>query len=83
MEIFWNLWFWLGAVAIVAIVAGSIVSALKTRNETRKHLADAANGGDYRALAERSEATSGQLLARLTEVEARLATIEKTLTDIP
>lgn len=68
MEIFWNPLFWIGIIAIVAIVAYTI---LRLR------------GGDYRKLAERSDATHTQVLARLTEVEARLAAIEKTLTDIP
>lgn len=69
MEIFWNPLFWIGVIAIVAIAAYTI---LRLRG-----------AGPYKQLAERSEATQTQVLARLTEVEARLSAIEKTLTDIP
>jgi hypothetical protein len=69
MEIFWNPFFWIGIVAIIAIAAYTI---LRLRG-----------AGPYKQLAERSEATQTLLLARLTEVESRLSAIEKTLNDIP
>ncbi|MBU1587095.1 MAG: hypothetical protein KKH51_04015 [Actinobacteria bacterium] len=80
---FYSLWFWLGLVAIVAIVAGVITNAVNKGNETKRYVADAANGGDYKKLAEGAAATNTELLARLGAVEQRLGSIEKTLTEIP
>jgi hypothetical protein len=78
-----SLWFWLGAVAIVAILAGATTSALYGRNETKRKLAEAANGGDYKKLAEESADVNRRLLERLDALDGRLASVEKTLTDIP
>ncbi|CAN5551210.1 hypothetical protein BH10ACT7_BH10ACT7_06180 [soil metagenome] len=83
MEIFWNLFFWIALVAVTGIIAAVITNAVNKNAETRKYLADAQNGGNYKALAEESFATNEKLLARLASVEDRLAAIEKTLTDIP
>lgn len=80
---FYSLWFWLGLVAIVAIVAGVITNAVNKGNETKRYVADAANGGDYKKLAEGAASTHIELLARLGAVEQRLGSIEKTLTEIP
>ncbi|MBN9240400.1 MAG: hypothetical protein BGO97_11860 [Micrococcales bacterium 70-64] len=80
---FYSLWFWLGLVAVVAIIAGVITNAVNKGNETKRYVADAANGGDYRTLAEQGAAVNAQLLERLGAVEQRLASIEKTLTEIP
>jgi len=80
---FYSLWFWLGLVAVVAIIAGVITNAVNKGNETKRYVADAANGGDYRALAEQGAAVNAELLERLGAVEQRLASIEKTLTEIP
>jgi hypothetical protein len=78
-----SLWFWLGAVAVVAILAGTTTSIIYGANETKRKLAEAANGGDYKKLADESAAVQRQVLARLDALDGRLATVEKTLTDIP
>ena len=78
-----SLWFWIGAVAVVALVAGAINHRVTTISKTKRYLADAANGGDYKKLAEDSATVQRQLLARLDALDGRLATVEKTLTDIP
>ena len=83
MGIFWNIFFWLSLVAVVGIAAAVILKVVDKNAETRKYLADAQHGGNYKALAEESAATSTAVLARLTAVETRLGVIEKTLTDIP
>jgi hypothetical protein len=83
MSIFWNIFFWLTIVAVVGIVAAVILKVVNKNAETRKYLADAQYGGNYRAIAEASASTNAAVLARLTEVETRLGAIEKTLTDIP
>ena len=80
---FYSLWFWIGLVAVVAIIAGVITNAVNKGNETKRYVADAANGGSYKTLAEESAATNSELLSKLRSVEARLDSIEKTLTDIP
>ena len=79
----YSLWFWIGLIAALAIIAGVITNAVNKGNETKRYVADAANGGDYKKLADDSAAVNAKLLAELTAVEARLASIEKTLTDIP
>ena len=75
--------FWLGLVAVVAIVAAVITNAVNKGNETKRYVADAANGGSYKQLAEDTATVNSDLLARLVAIEERLGSIEKTLTDIP
>lgn len=81
--LFYSLWFWIGLIAVVAIIAGVITNVVNKGNETRRYVADAAQGGSYKKLAEESAATNTEILSRLAAVEARLGSIEKTLTDIP
>jgi hypothetical protein len=81
--VFSSLWFWLGVIALVAIIGGFITSALYGRNETKRKIAEAVNGGAYKTFAEEQADVNRRLLERLDAVDARLATIEKTLTDIP
>lgn len=83
MEIFYSLWFWLGAVAVVAIVAGVITSAITKGNETRRYVADAQNGGAYKQLAEETAELNRRLLERLDALDGRLASVERTLSEIP
>ena len=83
MSIFWNIFFWLALVAIAGMIAWTVVRVVNKNAETRKYLADAQNGGNYKALAEQSEGTNGRVLESLATIDARLAAIEKTLTDIP
>jgi anti-sigma-K factor RskA len=78
-----SLWFWIGVIAVVAILAGAVNHFVTTSNKTKRYVADAANGGDHKKLAEESAAVQRQLLARLDALDGRLATVEKTLTDIP
>jgi hypothetical protein len=81
--VFASLWFWLGAVAVVAIIGGVITNVVTTSNKTRRYIADAANGGPYKKFAEESADVNRRLLARLDALDGRLASVEKTLTDIP
>lgn len=78
-----SLWFWIGVIALVAILGGFITSALYGRNETKRRIAEAEHGVAYRAFAEEQAAANTRLLERLDALDGRLATIEKTLTDIP
>ena len=80
---FYNLWFWLALVAVVAIVAGVVTNAVNKGNETKRYVADAANGGSYKKLAEDTAAVNSELLARVGAVEQHLGSIEKILTDLP
>ena len=81
--LFYSLWFWIGLIAVVAIISGVITNAVNKSNETKRYVADAANGGSYKQLADDSAAVNSELLARIGAIEARLGSIEKTLTDIP
>ena len=81
--VFGSLWFWLGAVAVVGIVGGVLTTAITRSNETKRHLADAAHGGDYKRLAEDVARRQQRVSEQLDELDDRLARIEKTLTDIP
>jgi len=81
--LFYSLWFWIGLIAVVAIISGVITNAVNKSNETKRYVADAAHGGSYKKLAEESAAANARLLSTLSAVEGRLASIEKTLTDIP
>jgi ABC-type protease/lipase transport system fused ATPase/permease subunit len=83
MEIFYSLWFWLGTVAVFGIIAGVITNAVNKSAETKKYVADAEAGGNHKKLAEDAAKLNTQVIARLGDVESRLAAIEKTLTDIP
>lgn len=78
-----SLWFWIGVIAVVAIIAGGVNHWVTTTNKTKRYVADAANGGDYRALAAETAVVNRRLSEQLTELDERLARIEKTLTDIP
>ncbi|MCU1412455.1 MAG: hypothetical protein JWR04_3162 [Rhodoglobus sp.] len=80
---FYSFWFWIALVAVIAIIAGVITNAVNKGNETKRYVADAANGGAYKKLADDSAAVNAELLAKLGAVEQRLGSIEKTLTDIP
>ncbi|WP_010203190.1 hypothetical protein [Salinibacterium sp. PAMC 21357] len=83
MEIFYSLWFWIGIIAVVGIIAGVVIHALDKKAEMAKHLADTQAGGDYRALAEQTLEANQALIQRLDVLDGRLAAVEKTLTDIP
>lgn len=82
MEIFWNIFFWLSLVAVVAIIAWAITNVVNRQAQAREYIADANNGGNYKKLADRSDTTNAELLEKLNAFDSRLATIEKTLTDI-
>jgi hypothetical protein len=81
--LFYSIWPWLALVAVVGIISATIGNAVDKGNKTKRYVADAANGGNYKKLADDSAALNAKVLARLDTVEARLAAIEKTLTDIP
>lgn len=83
MELFFSLWFWIGVIAVVGITAGVITNAVNKSAETRKYVADAESGGTHKKLAEDAAALNAKVIERLDAMETRLASIEKTLTDIP
>ena len=83
MSILWNIFFWMALVAVVAIIAWAIIQVVNRTAQAREYIADANNGGNYKGLAERSDATNAALLEKLKTLDHRLTAIEKTLTDIP
>lgn len=78
-----SLWFWIGVIAVVAILAGAVNHFVTTSNKTKRYVADAANGGDYKRLAEETTVVNRRLVEQLDELTDRITAIEKTLTDIP
>lgn len=83
MEIFYSLWFWLGIVAVVGIIAGVITNAVNKSAETRKYIADSPSAGEHKKLVEDAVALNAKVVERLDAMDSRLSAIEKTLTDIP
>ena len=74
-------WFaWIAIVGIIAGVTSSIVAAVLRSREKQAEFAGAA---DLRGLVEQSTASNQAVLDRLTLLELHLASIERTLTDIP
>ena len=80
---FASLWFWIGALAGVARIAAAVNHAVTTVNKTKRYVADAANGGPYKQLAEDTSRQLKLISEQLYELDDRLARVEKTLTDIP
>ncbi|MBU1587560.1 MAG: hypothetical protein KKH51_06395 [Actinobacteria bacterium] len=78
-----SLWFWIGIIALVAVVGGIITSVIAKSNETKRYVADAANGGAYKQLADDTSRQLKLISEQLYELDDRLARVEKTLTDIP
>lgn len=78
-----SLWFWIGVIAVLGIVVTAVNHWVTTTNKTKRYVADAANGGDYKKLAAEAAAVNRRLSDQLTELGDRIARIEKTLTDIP
>jgi len=75
---------WILLIPIVAIVGGVVYSILSDRNRTKRKIAEAATPSDeYVKLLHGTADTNRQLLEQLARIETRIATIEKTLTDIP
>ena len=83
MEIFYSLWFWIGSIAALAIIAGTISGAVDKSNKTKRYLAELQSDGNFKKVADDAAALNAQVVAKLDAVEGRLAAIEKTLTDIP
>ena len=74
-------WFaWIAIVGIIAGVTSSIVAAVLRSREKQAEFAEAA---DLRGLVEQSTASNQAVLDRLALLELRLASIERTLNDIP
>ena len=74
-------WFaWIAIVGIIAGVTSSVVSAVLRSREKQTEFAGAA---DLRALVEQSTASNQAVLDGLALLDIRLASIERTLTDIP
>jgi len=71
-------------IPIVAIVGGVVYSILNDRNRTKRKIAEAETPSDeYVKLLHGTADANQQLLEQLARIETRIATIEKTLTEIP
>jgi len=75
---------WILLIPIVAIVGGVVYSIVSDRNRTLRKVAEAANPSEEHLNLLRDAADGNQrLLEQLARIENRIATIEKTLTEIP
>lgn len=78
MEIPWVAW-----IVIVAIVAGVTLEIVRASLRSHEKRAELAGAAELRGLVEDSTASNRTVIEKLGAVEARLASMEKTLTDIP
>lgn len=70
------------AIAIVAIVIGGITLSLVSYHQLQRHRADAVAMASYRKLAEEAVANQGALRVELTDLTARLKSIEELLRSV-
>ncbi len=78
-----NLWFWIGVIAVTGIIAAIATNAINARHQTKRHIAEVRNGGDYKRIVDEVADVNARLLTRLDAVEDRLSAIEKLLKEIP
>jgi len=83
MDFLNNFWFWVALIAIMGMITAAISNAVDKSNKTKVKVAELQAGGDYRRLHEEAASLNAQVIDRLSAVEAKLAAVEKTLTDIP
>lgn len=74
---------WFAWIPIVAIIGWALISMVESQNRTKLKLAKAANNPELAVALKDNAEVNRQLLQKMSELENRLATIEKTLTDIP
>ncbi|MBC7441566.1 MAG: hypothetical protein H7311_03450 [Ramlibacter sp.] len=74
---------WFAWIAIVGIIAGVTSSIVAASLKSREKRAELTGADDLRGLVERGTASNQAVLESLERLEARPATVEKTLTDIP
>ncbi len=74
-------WFaWIAIAGIVSYAASEIVSAVLKAKAKTEELGGAA---ELRKIVEDNSAINRELLEKLSSLDARLASVEKTFTDIP
>ncbi|HSP76436.1 MAG TPA: hypothetical protein VLO31_09510 [Cryobacterium sp.] len=74
---------WFAWIAIVGIIAGVTSSIVAASLRSREKQAEFAGAADLRVLVGQSTASNQAVLDRLDQLDIRLASIERTLTDIP
>ncbi|GAA3890907.1 hypothetical protein GCM10022381_36040 [Leifsonia kafniensis] len=81
MELGYIPWFaWIAIAGIIGGISYQIVVAIQNAKTRRVELS---SSGELREVVERNTAVSTELLGKLGSLDARLAAVEKTLTDIP
>lgn len=83
MEIYQSIWFWFALIAIFGMITATVTNSVDKSNKTRIRVAELQAGGDYKKVADDAAALNSQVAERLAALDTRLASIEKTLTDIP
>ena len=74
---------WFAWIPAVAIIGWALITMVESQNSTKLKLAESANNPDLADALKANTEVNRQLLQRMSELENRLATIERTLTDIP
>jgi len=74
---------WIAWIPIVGILGWVITSVIESITKSRRSAIEAELSAPQRALLAQSTESSRALVERLDRIDARLNTIEKTLTDIP
>lgn len=78
MDIPWFAW-----IAIVAIICGVTAEIVKASLRSREKQAESSGAAELRGILQESTATNRLVIEKVDGLAARLATMEKTLTDIP
>jgi hypothetical protein len=83
MEFFQSFWFWIALIAVAGIIGAAVTNAVDKSSKTKIRVAELQAGGDYKKVADDAAALNAEVVERLSALDARLASVEKTLTDIP
>lgn len=70
-------------VPVVAIAGGITYSIMKAKYRAQERTAELSGSSDLKSVVEQNTAVNKQLLEKLDSLEGRLASVEKTLNDIP
>lgn len=74
---------WAYLIPIIAIIGGITYAIFDKYFKTKRAIAEVSGSGVALKAVEENAQVNRQLLAKLDSLDARLAAVEKTLTDIP
>jgi len=74
---------WFAWIAIAGIIGGITYQIVVATQNAKTRRVELSSSTELREVVERNTAVSTELLGKLSSLDARLAVVEKTLTDIP